>query len=77
MTGPLIDLAAAWIKYQSCLLAAEAIERLCRKGPQAALECVLAILEQDRNGPQEMLMQNLSAGPFEDLLCYHGVALIE
>ena len=41
---------------------------LCRDEPEAAWQFILAVLETDRS---DRIVQNLSAGPLEDLLAKH------
>ncbi len=77
-------LAADWIKYQ--LAAKGSVDRketwyavemafdLVDSDPETLWKLVLAVLEKDRSN---IILQNLAAGPMEDLLVKHGAMIIE
>jgi hypothetical protein len=52
----------------------EKLDNLCKNTPELAWEIILGILEADSS---ESILENLSAGPLEDLLVYHGESVIE
>ena len=78
------ELADAWIalqkakenspEYERLFWASEEIWYLCWKQPEIAWVAIKEILEKDCSG---RILENLSAGPLEDLMVYHGPALIQ
>lgn len=82
-----VDLANAWIKLtklsskigyenpktEELLWSFEEIYDLTHKDPQTAWDVILTILKIDQS---PIIVQNLSAGPLEDLLVYHGEQII-
>jgi hypothetical protein len=52
----------------------EVVSDMTREEPDGAWSFVLAVLEQDNS---VTVRETLSAGPLEDLLVYHGAAVIE
>lgn len=79
--GELVD---AWIALQKAerdsaeherlFWAHDALWEMATDRPEEAWKMILAILSRDQS---QSTMQNLSAGPLEDLLGYHGVAFID
>jgi len=68
------DIAAGWIATQEHWWAWEAMDRACHKEPELAWKLIITVLsltESDR------VIENLGAGPLEDLLAIHGDKLID
>ncbi|QEX22838.1 hypothetical protein FRZ61_27710 [Hypericibacter adhaerens] len=73
------DLARAWIHLQNApreskshrenFWAHEAIWELLHNNPDEAWSTILEILKQDKS---DWIIENLAAGPLEDLLVAHG-----
>ncbi|MGC3989901.1 MAG: hypothetical protein QM796_09535 [Chthoniobacteraceae bacterium] len=61
-------------QYEALFWAYEAVWNLVAAKPPEALEFILAVLKCDSSST---IMENLSAGPLEDLLVGHGSLLIE
>ena len=78
------DVVTAWIANQHAVMNSDDHERtfwafglihdLCDERPEAAWELIKLILKQDCSSN---IMQNLSAGPLEDLLAKHGAEYID
>lgn len=78
------NLVAGWIalthsdsgtpEYNQHIWADHHVWELCSGDPEAAWQFILAVLEMDRSNP---IMENLSAGPLEDLLAKHPQQVIE
>ena len=51
----------------------EQLDDLCKQSPELAWEIILRILDANSSDP---IVENLSAGPLEDLLVYHGEQVI-
>ncbi len=77
-------LATAWIELQKTELGSQRHEalfwshdqlwELTHNDPETALDVILTIFRADDS---TTIQENLSAGPLEDLLVYHGSAYIE
>jgi hypothetical protein len=77
-------LIAAWIQYhrghrgdpakEPLFWAWELLTELVRADPSRAWRIILAIFDRDKS---DRIYENLSAGPLEDLLVYHGPEIIE
>jgi hypothetical protein len=52
----------------------DALDAVVRREPDPALDIILAILRADQS---DTTYANLSAGPLEDLLAFHGPAMID
>jgi hypothetical protein len=50
------------------------LDGLCRDQPEVAWAIVLAILQR---APPQQVLENLSAGPLEDILAHHGESFID
>jgi hypothetical protein len=61
-------------EYEQRFAAFEPVWDMTHKQPQEAWYFILAVMETDGS---DRIMQSLSAGPLEDLLVYHGPALID
>jgi Family of unknown function (DUF6869) len=78
------ETADAWIRmtkagsgsqvYEDNFWAFEALYDLVSKDPEEAWPMILQILRLDQS---PSVMENLSAGPLEDLLAKHGPAIID
>jgi len=78
------DLIEAWINYHSLDMDSKDRERLfwawedfnatIHKNPDQALKLILEVLDRNQS-PQ--ILANLAAGPLEDLLVFHGSAIID
>jgi len=67
-------LAQSWLTVQRHWWAYQALLDLGRSNPQEALTAILALVELA--GTPELL-ERVGAGPLEDLLEYHGAAVID
>jgi len=63
-----------WILHAQTYWAAAEVSELSRREPDATLDFILEVLRRD---PQPRVRANLAAGPLEDLLVYHGPAVIQ
>jgi hypothetical protein len=63
-----------WILHAQTFWAAAEVAELSRREPAATLDFILEVLKRN---PQPRVLANLAAGPLEDLLVYHGPAVIE
>ena len=68
------DVATGWIATQENWWAWEAVDKACREDPELGWGLVLAILSLTDS---HQVIENLGAGPLEDLLAKHGDGLIE
>ena len=60
-------------EYESNFWAHEELWELCRNSPDEALELIINIID---DSPNEWILGNVAAGPFEDLMCYHGEVIM-
>ena len=80
----LTRLVKAWIKFQyaeeaspwktQLLWAEHTLWQLTEDDPERAWQLILTILQEDSS---DIILQNLSAGPLEDLLSAHGDRFID
>ena len=61
-------------EYDQLFWAHDRASDLCSDSPEEAWDFILATLAQDHSST---VMENLSAGPLEDLLAKHGALFIE
>ena len=78
------EVIEAWIKLQNTPQESKShkelfwshvvLQELIRDQPQKAWELIVEILRTDAS---DKILENLSAGPLEDLLVYHGGSVID
>lgn len=68
------DIAVGWIATQENWWAWEAMDRACRKEPDLAWNLITTILSISDS---DKVIENLGAGPLEDLLANHGDKVID
>jgi hypothetical protein len=62
------------VEYEELFPVFDVVYNMVRKRPEEALVFILEVL---RNDDSSVIAENLSAGPLEDLLVYHGATLID
>jgi hypothetical protein len=68
------DLVETWIISTKTFWANTRVSELCRHEPALALQVIRDILRRDSS---DKVVENLAAGPLEDLLVYHGPDVID
>jgi hypothetical protein len=68
------DLVENWIVSTKTFWANTRLSELCRHEPALALQVICDILRRDSS---DKVVENLAAGPLEDLLVYHGPVVID
>jgi hypothetical protein len=68
------DIAEGWIAAQEQWWAWEAMDRACRSEPELAWKLIATVLSRTES---EKIVENLGAGPLEDLLANHGDKFID
>jgi hypothetical protein len=62
------------VEHEELFPVFDVVYDMVRKRPEEALAFILEVL---RNDDSSVVAENLSAGPLEDLLVYHGATLID